>query len=130
MKIEINIPSNRIADLMSSAIESGQSVYWCDGIFWKSRKHKPPHKRGCADPWYACCATYADPNLVLEIIEHGETEHHSISHFVKLADFKKAFLLMAEKFPQHFGDFMNENDDALTADLFLQLLALGEERYA
>jgi hypothetical protein len=37
--------------------------------------------------------------------------------------------LMAEKEPRHFGDFMGENDDATTSDVFLQLCLFGEVVY-
>jgi hypothetical protein len=32
--------------------------------------------------------------------------------------------LMAEKEPRHFADFMQENDDAVTGDVFLQCVLL------
>ena len=34
--------------------------------------------------------------------------------------------LMADKYPNHFADFMQENDDATTSDVFLQLSVFGE----
>jgi hypothetical protein len=37
---------------------------------------------------------------------------------------------MAEKSPQHFGDMLSEsNADSITADVFLQYVALGEIVY-
>jgi hypothetical protein len=33
---------------------------------------------------------------------------------------------MAEHFPKHFMDFLNENDDAETADVFMQLAVMGK----
>lgn len=37
--------------------------------------------------------------------------------------------VMAEKFPRHFSDFMMENDDADTADVFVQCVAFGDVVY-
>ncbi len=35
--------------------------------------------------------------------------------------------VMAEKYPKHFNDWMNQNDDAITGDIFLQCCLFGEE---
>jgi hypothetical protein len=37
--------------------------------------------------------------------------------------------IMAEKEPRHFADFMTENDDADTGDVFLQCCLYGEVIY-
>src|SRR4051794_10292331 len=34
---------------------------------------------------------------------------------------QRGLQLMAEKYPHHYADFMAENDDATTGDVFLQL---------
>jgi hypothetical protein len=39
---------------------------------------------------------------------------------------RKALQVMAEKYPRHFHDLMEENDDAGTADAFGQCVAYGE----
>jgi hypothetical protein len=51
------------------------------------------------------------------------------SHRVSAENFAKAFALMAKNSPDHFADFMSENEDAVTADVFLQYVALGEVVY-
>lgn len=42
---------------------------------------------------------------------------------------KKGLQIMAEKYPRHMGDFLNENDDADTGDVFLQCCLFGEAIY-
>jgi hypothetical protein len=37
--------------------------------------------------------------------------------------------LMADKYPRHFADFVGENEDASTGDVFLQLCLFGELVY-
>lgn len=37
------------------------------------------------------------------------------------ASMRKAMELMAQDYPQHMNDLLSENDDAITADVFLQL---------
>ena len=39
---------------------------------------------------------------------------------------EKGIKIMAEKYPIHFADVLAENDDACTADCFLQCCVLGE----
>jgi hypothetical protein len=34
--------------------------------------------------------------------------------------------LLAEKYPKHFNDFVTENEDADTGDIYLQLCLFGE----
>ena len=41
----------------------------------------------------------------------------------------KGIKLMIKTEPKHFSDIMTENDDAITADIFLQLACLGEVIY-
>ena len=38
--------------------------------------------------------------------------------------------VMADKYPKHFADFLAENDDATTGDVFLQCCTFGEVRYS
>lgn len=40
-----------------------------------------------------------------------------------------ALQLMAEKYPHHFNDMMVENDDIITADVFMQLCLFKEVVY-
>lgn len=36
---------------------------------------------------------------------------------------------MADKYPKHFDNFMQENEDAITGDVFLQCVVFGEVIY-
>lgn len=127
MKIEIEVSSQRIADLMTSAIEGG-STYWCGGVYLRS----PAKRRGTGEegyPWYARKATYEDPDLVIEVVE-DENGMDEGRHMVTQAELRRGLLLMAgEKWGHHLGHILNENWDAADADLFLQLVALGDEVY-
>lgn len=46
-----------------------------------------------------------------------------------LDNVRRGLQLMAEKYPKHFYDLVQENDDAETADVFLQLSLFGELVY-
>jgi hypothetical protein len=42
---------------------------------------------------------------------------------------QKGLKIMAEKYPRHMSDFVNDNDDAITGDVFLQCCLFGEVIY-
>ena len=63
---------------------------------------------------------YDDPES-----DEGETKTVQIAR----ADLRRGLTLMAEKSPAHFADLLNENDDAITHDVFLQYVVLGEIVY-
>lgn len=144
MKIEFEIPTSRIVQLMCSAIEGGDPVTtarkggWCMGIYWHSRKAEPP-----ADIWYAeekffggqfrlQIVEVADENLY----EPDATEAANIKsgalkvHTVTEKTFAKGLAVMAEKFPRQFAQIVQDNIDAPCADAFLQSTLFGDEKYA
>lgn len=43
------------------------------------------------------------------------------------AEIRKGVEVMASKYPRHFQDWMEENDDAITSDIFGQCIVYGEE---
>ena len=125
MKVNITyeIPSQRVADLVITAVEGGCN-YWCNGLFLK--KHNAKLTDG---NWYADPKLY-DESFILECLETvdertGETK----SHLIGPGEFSRGFDVMARDFPKAFEDFMSENDDAETADIFMQCVVFGELIY-
>lgn len=132
IKTEVEITPRRIADLMVTAIESGIG-HWC-----KSVKLVPMPLGELLEmkqPWYDDERLYQDNSGVQIIVtEDGdgdgeEGDHHQIG----LAAMEQAFILM-----QEFGDpkgyqwrtFLNDEQDALTADVWFQLAVFGEVVYS
>lgn len=124
----ITVKPQRIADMMVGAIEGG-SNYWCDGVYLESAGDVAPDDPNRGDPWYANPIRYADPDLRLKIVEIDEDSGATTDHIVTQADIENGLKLMAEKSGQHFGDLMQETDDAITADVFLQYVTFGEVVY-
>jgi hypothetical protein len=104
------ITNQQIADLMTTAIEGG-SNYWCDQILML--KGQPVLK-----PWYADPLLYGSP-FELKVGTKILTND----------DLHRAMQQMADEYPTHFSDVVNDNPDADTADVFLQLAVLGEITY-
>ena len=48
---------------------------------------------------------------------------------IRKPDLVNGLAIMAEKYPRHFADLLNENDDADTHDVFMQCVVLGEVVY-
>jgi hypothetical protein len=115
-KISIDIPAQTIADMFIGAFEGG-SNYWIESARLITGKSSE-------SPWYADPKLYESPLFKIRIKHDGQRAEISRG---KIA---KGLRLMAEKSPQHFGDMLSEsNADSITADVFLQYVALGEIVY-
>jgi hypothetical protein len=128
MKVQTEIPAQRIADLMITAVEGNwMTRSWCNGIY------KDEAVDTEEEPWYSDPKFWAGEFTITvdEIVDEGEPpEHQNLKrHVCTQETFAKGFEIMAQKYGRHFGDFMNENEDAITADVFLQCVALGEVVY-
>lgn len=108
-KVNIEIDSKQIVDLFIIACEGG-SNYWVKEIV-------PFVYEGSM-----CDAMLSGFYLTeKELDESGE----GISHHVTPTDIERALQLMQAKFPRYFADMVNENTDAETGDVFLQLCVFG-----
>jgi hypothetical protein len=146
MKIELNIPAETIANMMCSAIESGDPVTtairggWCAGIYWQTKSAEPPK----GNWWIDDPSMYDKSNLQLEIHEVADedtfdwdkTDAENVAsgalviHEIGRDDMAKGLKIMAEKYPGTFAQVIEDNTDAPCADIFLQCVCFGEEKYA
>ena len=53
----------------------------------------------------------------------------SAKHHITLDDVKKGLELMRDLYPRHWADLVEENDDLITGDVWLQLTVFGELIY-
>lgn len=146
MQLSVNVPAKVIANMMCSAIESGDPVTtaskggWCNGIYWKTKSARPP-----AGAWY-----YDKPEIYesydtrLEIHEvadenkwkpgGGDAENVKRGalkiHTIARQDIERGLSVMAAKFPEWFAMVLQDNTDAPCADVFLQCVLFGDEKYA
>lgn len=113
--VRYDIPWQRVQDLLCSAFEGGAN-YW----YTIKRFHEPDRIdiRYDKDSLYRHIDYPVNPGGYLVIIDIEDAD-------------KKEFVLdraacilglstMAKKFPAHFNDFIKENDDAVTGDVYLQ----------
>lgn len=133
MQLQVFVENKRVADLMINAIESGSPRYWCAGI--DLNRSNLPTPAGVN--WYEDERIYVDPNLEIEVQEHpdgqeatdGEDLPTGKTHLLTAKSIREGMEKMALHHGRHFGDFLSENDDAETADVFLQLCTFGELVY-
>ena len=70
-------------------------------------------------------STHAEVNL--PIGDFGPISHHGETEFpLNFTTMKQGIQIMADKYPEHFANVINENDDAETGDVFLQCCLFGE----
>jgi len=125
IKIEQEISVERIGDLLCSAWEGG-STYWA-----RVEKTIEPEKIqfGTMDngkPYNHEIALNEGGSIQFRDIE----EDKIITKTLNLKSIKKGLGVMAEQYPKHFADFLSENDDATTGDVFLQCCIFGEVIYS
>lgn len=111
MKVQVEVPEKRIIDLFISACEGG-SNYWCTEV-------KPLGNRKGKDSAYTS---------MLDGFEISDGENKNRKHRATPASIARGLELFVSE-GRHFGDFMSENDDATTADVFLQLCVFGKVIY-
>ena len=133
------ITEQRMRDLLCTAFEGGMSSQWAlyadceirDGLTiedfheggseavkvseFSPSHHLIPFVEGCT--------------LIMEDIEDVDDDGKPTLYRLDRAAMIRGLELMAEKHPRHFNDFMEENDDAITGDVWLQLACMGEVIY-
>ena len=130
VKVPTDIPEQRVRDLLCSALEGG-SNYWYSGADHHLRdglEYKDFQEGGSQtlDDYfhpYELIPFVEGCHLTVKVDMGGdEMETHKIDRDAM----KRGIRLMAEEQPRHFQNFINEDDDAETADVFLQLALFGE----
>lgn len=142
------IPLHRVVDLICNAFEGGMSSCWACNAHWELRTgvkfedfQTNPYdstKQGSEAakiapgkyfPGYYLIPFAKGCVLILQDTEEEDETGKPVLYRITREDLGRALNLMAEKFTSHFNDFMDENEDAITGDIFLQLAAIGDVVY-
>ena len=115
IKMTVELDRQRVVDTFINALEGG-SNYWLTS--------------------YSLGSGEDDSEKELQAILNGErtmtvkeNDRDEKSHVVTVKDIEAALQDMANRYPWHFKNLVDENDDAETADVLLQLAALKEVVY-
>jgi hypothetical protein len=114
VKVEFDIPDERISDLLCSAFEGG-SGYWINGL--KVARQPDTPVRYMSEVPMAGGA--------LKIVPY-DPENAPTPLLLNEENCRQGLRLLAQSFPKHIQDVIEENDDAGTGDAFLQMAVFGE----
>lgn len=114
--VPTSIDEQRVSDLLVSAFEGG-SNYWIEKI---SKLVEPVERKfECEDNEDGFMKKYEYPfNMGGEV--HIKVCDDDKTYILNRAAIERGLTTMATKFSRHFNDFISENDDAETGDVFLQ----------
>lgn len=116
--ITLEIPAQRINDLLTSAFEGG-SNYWAK--VENNSEPRPAEYLSDVPMAGGWVRMYALDDGGKYVAPDGKKEWT-----LDRAAIEKGLLIMARDHGRHFGNFMAENDDAETGDVFLQCCLFGE----
>jgi len=127
IEVTQEVPLSRIQDLLCCAFEGG-SNYWYEIVAYQ-------------EPSVLTVRT--DPDKVFPHLDYpvnsfgalkitnleGDEIKGAKQWQLDLRTITSGIRTMAAKYPKHFADFMNEDDDGTTGDVFLQCCLFGEVIY-
>lgn len=116
--VKTEVTDERLNDLLCSAMEGG-SNYW-----YVINKHINPNNVKVEHP-HLDLPFIEGCGLEIGDIEDDEAEPQILNR----ESIAKGLQVMADKYSHHFNNFMTENDDAETGDVFLQCCLFGDIVY-
>jgi len=129
VEVKQEVTFQRIENLLCSAFEGG-SNYWYQIERYTAPK-EVTFKGDCLD----LLKEGEDPMKAFKYLPYPQNEGGKVyitaddedkEYILNLDSIKKGLKVMARDYPRHFNDFMQENDDASTGDVFLQCCLFGE----
>ena len=121
--VETTISKQQVQDLLCNALEGGSNYwYWIDHTVYPEGENSADYEF-----WHLDVPFEEGGHLVFKDIEDQEGPTLGT---LNLESIKRGLQVMADKFSKHFHDFITENDDAITGDVFLQCGLFGDVIYA
>ena len=130
--VTYDITRQRIADLLSCAIEGGSNYWYVIDKFIKPKKVLKLDESGEEEDEkdiFRYMHYPLSPGGSIVIADREEPEDEREGFTLNLTTIESGIRTMAKEYPKHFADFINENDDAITGDVFLQCCLFGEIVY-
>jgi len=130
MKITIEIPETHMLNMLCNA--SYRDYTALDGELeraykWVKENPEAVSDLSMPDCWEPQVFAYLRGNAEhkISIMDEYSDDVFDLTY----ASMCKAMELMAKEYPHHMNDLLSENDDAITADVFLQLALFGDVIY-
>lgn len=115
LNVKVSVPKQLVQDLLVSAFEGG-SNYWYSEL-------EPIYEGSTAKD--KSVRFYEDLMGGFKLRDTTDGEYYTVGS----KEFARAFETMYLKFHSHYNDAVNENGDALTGDVFLQILVFDKVIY-
>ena len=81
----------------------------------------------CEDKWAK--ALLKGKGIVVYDLYDEDDDCNPVKHYLTIDNIKEGLKLMKEQYPRQWADLVEENDDLITGDCFLQLAVFGEWIY-
>lgn len=132
---QVEVPLERVVNCIIGAIENGYSPWMHAFVHTDTpatvaalAESKDP-----ADPmiWYARETFWRAGGQAQITFDREDDDEGDGGGTMSIGyvDFVRGLSLMASKAPRHFADLVAENDDAVTHDVFMQMVVLGDIVY-
>lgn len=119
-----------LVDLLSVATYGN---YWPEVKVYKSDREKGLFDDcDCLEDEWAVALLQGRGLVVYDMYEEESElndDEEPKKYRVKLADVRRGLKKMRDEYPRHWADLMEENDDAITGDVWLQLTVFNELIY-
>jgi hypothetical protein len=124
LKDQINLAD--VQNLLISAFDPASNAvgYWCEIVDYV--KPNSLDVRTSPDQIYRYCDYPVNEGGSIVI---RETEGDGRTFNLGLSEINKGLKVMHDKYPDHWADFKNDNEDNITADVFVQCALFGELIY-
>jgi hypothetical protein len=129
--VKKEISASRIVNLLCTAFDGGF------GSWGRYETHMPPEpdwswgegtpeetEKDWADVRKVYVASMCGGHVTMYDMEDDEKPYR-----LDKAALHRGMRIFAEKYPKHFSDFINYNDDAITGDVYLQCCIFGDAIY-
>ena len=118
--VSFNVPQQRVWDLLCCGMESGgYGSFVIEGYEPKDIRDNPK-----------CSYPHIDtPFLGGAILMRDKYGDEPTVYRLTLDALKRGLTILGEKYPHLMADFVNENEDVITGDAFIQCALLGEIVY-
>ena len=120
IQVKIKIEGEMLSNLLVNALEGG-SNYWYSNVKFDDSRDREPVSYMRYDEWFAKCL---DESIPFEI--HITEDEWGKTHVLDLGSVTTGTMLFVEEETRHYDDWVQGDDDATTADVWLQLCLFGK----
>lgn len=127
LTFETKVNDERIKCLLCSAFEGG-SAYWASIAHIKlpeGKKISDYESEGWSAAYNVPLSGDQGANIIIKAFD-GDEPYEGTALPLNRENIQKGLQIMAEKYSRHMANFLQENDDAETGDVFLQCVIFGE----